>query len=71
MKYGRLIRVSSGRGDPNAVVYVVAEYDPARAIEVIRAHHAATAGLQIKDLGRVTDVLLSALNLKEGEFART
>jgi hypothetical protein len=52
------------------VVYVVAEFDPARAIELIRAKVAGPDD-EVEDLGRVTDVLLGALGLKEGEFVRT
>jgi hypothetical protein len=70
MKFGRLIRVGELRNDPNAVVYVVAEFDPARAIELIRAKVAGPDD-EVEDLGRVTDVLLGALGLKEGEFVRT
>jgi acylphosphatase len=70
MKFGRLIRVGKIRNDPHGEVYVVAEFDAARAVELIRAKLAGP-GDEIEDLGRVTDVLLTALNLKEGEFART
>ena len=70
MKFGRLIRVSKLRADPNAVIYVVAEFDPARAVDLIRKK-IAVSGDEIEDLGRASDGLLTTLNLKEGEFAHT
>lgn len=69
MHNGRLIRVSKFRGDPHAVVYVVALYNAAEAIELIRAQ-AAFPGDEVEDLGRVTDTLLSVLKLGTGQFMR-
>jgi len=69
MRFGRLIRVKSRRGDPDARVYVVAEPEPSRAIEIIKK-----AGLgrdDFEDLGRVTDTLLNTLGLQPGQFVRT
>jgi hypothetical protein len=69
MGFGRLICVENRRGDPSAVVYVVAEPDPAKAIDIIKA-----AGLghdaEFEDLGQVTEALLKALALQPGQFAR-
>jgi hypothetical protein len=36
MRFGRLIRLRSRRGDPEATVYVVAEAEPAKALEILR-----------------------------------
>ena len=65
--------INSGQefpGDPDAVVYVVAEPDPLRAVQILK-----TAGLasfaDIEDLGRVSDALLKALALEPGQFRRT
>lgn len=70
MHNGRLIRVSKYRNDPEAVVYVVALYDSAKAIALIR-EQAAAPGDEIEDLGRVTDDLLTVLKLGTGQFMRT
>ena len=69
MHGGRLVRVTKGPGDPCTVAYIVALADPAKAIALIRAH-AATAGDEIQDLGRVSDALLVTLNLGTGQFKR-
>ncbi len=69
MGYGRLIRVSKRRGDPNAVAYVVAVPDPAKAIDLIR-NEVGTLDDEVDDLGRVSDALLNALNLASGKFRR-
>ena len=69
MGYGRLIRVKNRRGDPNATVYVTAEENAAKAIDLIKA-----AGIghddEFEDLGRVTEHLLKALALAPGKFIR-
>jgi hypothetical protein len=70
MKFGRLIRVGQHRSDQDAVIFVVAEPDPARALDLIR-DNVAEAGDDVEDLGRVTSTLLDALTLKAGEFHRT
>jgi len=69
MHYGRLIRVSKYRGDPHAVACIVAVADPAKAIELIRTQ-AATPDDEIEDFGRVSDALLTALNLGTAQFMR-
>jgi hypothetical protein len=69
MRFGRMIRVKDRRGDPEARVYVVAEPDASKAIDIIKG-----AGLgrdDIEDLGRVTDTLLKTLGLQPGQFVRT
>jgi hypothetical protein len=53
----------------DAVVYIVAEPDAARALDLIQ-ENVAEAGDDVDDLGRVTSALLDALNLKQGEFHR-
>jgi hypothetical protein len=70
MKFGRLIRVSKHRSDQTAVVYVVAEPEPDKAIAIVRKQ-AGNPGDDVEDLGRVTDTLLSALNLSPGQCIRT
>jgi hypothetical protein len=71
MGFGRLIRVKSWRVHPaDAVIYIVAESDPAKALDILK-----TAGLgheaDLEDAGRVSESLLNALALKPGQFART
>jgi hypothetical protein len=68
MGFGRLIRVGSWRGDPEAAIYVVAE---AKAIDIIKVGGTADDGDDFEDLGRVSDTLLSALSLQPGQFTRT
>jgi hypothetical protein len=70
---GRLIiiRVGSWRGDPEAAIYVVAEADPTKAIDIIKVGGTADDGDDFEDLGRVSDTLLSALSLQPGQFTRT
>jgi hypothetical protein len=70
MRFGRMIRIKNRRGDPDAVVYVVAEPDPAKAAAILTAAGAGQ-GDDIEDLGRVTDTLLGALALQPGQFVRT
>jgi hypothetical protein len=69
MTFGRLLRIGTHRGDPHAVVYVVAESDAEKATEIVR-NGEAKAGHEIEDLGRVSAELLVALNLKDGEYTR-
>jgi hypothetical protein len=69
MKFGRLIKVGRFRGDPEAVIYVVAEADPVAAMDLVRVK--AEAAHDLEDLGRVTSALLEALNLPPGGMART
>jgi hypothetical protein len=47
-----MIRVKNRRGDPDAVVYVVAEPDPVKAAHILKAAGAGQ-GDDIEDLGRV------------------
>jgi hypothetical protein len=70
MLYGRMIRVKNRRGDPNAVVYVVAESDLAKAVDILKAAGVGI-GDDFEDLGRVTEALLGTLALQEGQFVRT
>jgi len=66
---GRLIRVSRYRGDPQMVAYIVAVANPAEAIDLIRSK-VATLEDEVEDLGRVSNALLNALNLRSGDFIR-
>ena len=68
--FGRLVRVRAHRGDPEATIYVVAEPEAEKAIDILKvalahSHH------DYEDLGRVSDTLLNALSLQPGLFART
>ena len=64
MGFGRLIRVGSWRGDPEAAIYVMAEADPTKAIDIIKVGGTADDGDDFEDLGRVSGTLLSALSLQ-------
>jgi hypothetical protein len=70
MGFGRMIRVSSRRGDPSATTYVVAEPDAAKAIDILKAVIVGSVD-EYEDLGRVTDQLLRVLNLAPGQFIRS
>jgi hypothetical protein len=65
--FGRLVRV--GNRDVGTV-YVVAESDPAKAIEIIR-NNVGGPHVELEDLGRVNASLLKALSLQSGQFIRT
>lgn len=67
MAPGRLIRVSKYRGDSEAVSYLVAVPDKAKAIELITSQ-AASAGDDVEDLGRVSEALITAMHLPPGHF---
>jgi hypothetical protein len=69
MGFGRLVRISNGRGDPNALIYVVAVADPKEAVDIVQKRFGPA--VESEDLGRVTDALLTALGLKPGEIAKT
>jgi integrase len=69
MGYGRLIRVSKHQGDQSAIAYIVAASDSVLAMDLIRAKVAGPDD-HVEDLGRVSDALLSALQLRSGEFVR-
>jgi hypothetical protein len=70
MGFGRLIRVRAHRRDPQATIYVVAEPDVEKAIDILKAALPRTDA-DFEDVGRVTDQLLKALSLQPGMFART
>lgn len=70
MLFGRLIRVRTHRRDQNATIYVVAEADPKRAIDILKLALVRPAD-EYEDLGRVSDTLLKALSLSPGQVART
>jgi hypothetical protein len=67
--FGRLIRLGNRRIGPD-LVYVVAEIEPVKALEIIR-QNVAGPHVELEDLGRVSAKLLDALGLKPGEFTRT
>ena len=66
MGYGRLIRVSRYRGDPNAVAYIVAVSGILGAREIVR-RKIGVSGSDIHDLGHVSDAEIKALNLMPGD----
>jgi hypothetical protein len=70
MLFGRLIKVSKFRSDPEAAIYAVAEADPEKAIRLVKLKLPG-GGWECEDVGRVTAALLTALNLKPGEVAKT
>jgi hypothetical protein len=70
MMFGRLIRVRAHRRDPEATIYVVAEAEVEKAIDVLKIALARPYD-EYEDLGRVTDILLNTLGLQPGKFART
>jgi hypothetical protein len=70
MMFGRMIRVRVHRHDPAAVIYVVAEAEVEKAINILRTALVRPLD-EYEDLGRVSDTLLNALRLQPGQFART
>jgi hypothetical protein len=70
MGFGRLIRVRAHRRDPQATIYVVAEPDVEKAIDILKTA-LPRSDADFEDVGRVTDQLLKALSLQPGMFART
>ena len=70
MSFGRLVRVGEHRGDPNAVIYVVAEADAAQAMRLVKAKLERFGG-DVEDLGRVSGTLLTALGLHPGDITKT
>jgi recombination endonuclease VII len=64
--FGRLIRVGNQRSGSDTV-YVVAEADPVKAAEIIRANVAGPNG-ELEDLGRASAKLLETLALRPGQF---
>lgn len=69
-EFGRLIRVTGYRGDENAIGYLVAVSDAAKAIELLRSKLGASTD-QLEDGGPVSGDLIKALGILPGEFIRT
>jgi hypothetical protein len=65
--YGRLVRVRCGESRAAFAAYIVAEPDPAKAIDRIRTKVAGPADA-VEDLGRVSEALLAALQVAPGDF---
>jgi hypothetical protein len=65
----RLVRKCAYRGDPHAMIYVVAVADADQAVTIIR-NKAANPSDIVQDLGRISGPLVQALNLVQGEFMR-
>jgi hypothetical protein len=70
MMFGRLIRVRAHRRDPESTIYVVAEAEAEKAIDILKIALARPAD-EYQDLGRVKDTLLNTLALQPGQFVRT
>jgi hypothetical protein len=70
MEGGRLIRVGRFSGDTRGVAYIVALADPVAAVELI-TRTIADPKEHVEDLGRVSEALLRAMDLKIGGFARS
>ena len=68
MTAGRLIRVRAHRSDTEATIYVVAEAEFERAIDILKIALARPDD-EYEDLGRATDALLNSLRLQVGQFA--
>jgi hypothetical protein len=68
--FGRLVRVRTHRGDREATLYIVAEPEAEKAIDLLKIALARSYH-DYEDLGRVTDGLLKALALEPGTFTRT
>jgi hypothetical protein len=68
--FGRLVRVRTHRGDPESTLYIVAEPEAERAIDILKVALARSYH-EYEDLGRVTVALLNALSLQPGTFIRT
>jgi hypothetical protein len=66
---GRLIRVRAHRSDTEATIYVVAEAEFEKAVDILKIALARPYD-EYEDLGRATDALLNALGLQLGQFAR-
>lgn len=65
--YGRLVRVRCGENRASLAAYIVAEPDPAKAVDRIRSKVAGPADA-VEDLGRVSEALLAALQVAPGDF---
>jgi hypothetical protein len=70
MGFGRLIRVGNRRGGAKTTVYVVAEAEPGKAIDILKLGVSGPFD-EYEDLGRVSEKLLVALDLQPGQFSRT
>ena len=70
MGFGRLIRVRAHRRDAQATIYVVAEAEVDKAIDILKIA-LARSNYEYEDLGRVTETLLNAIGLQPGQFTRT
>jgi hypothetical protein len=68
--FGRLIRIRTHRSDADATIYVVAEAEVDKAIAILQ-RAISQPNSEYKDLGRVSDTLLTALSLQSGQFTRT
>ena len=66
---GRLIRVQAYRGDPEGIIYAVAEPTIDKAIDILKTALSRPSD-EYEDLGQVMDNLLNALSLKPGTFTR-
>jgi len=66
--FGRLVRVRTHRGDPEPTLYIVAEPEAERAIDIVKVALARSYH-DYEDLG--TDALLGALSLRPGTFTQT
>ena len=69
MALGRLIRVRKYRSDMDAAIYVVATAERDKAVGILR-NGLSRPDDEYEDLGRVSDTLMTALNLKPGEFSK-
>ena len=69
MEPGRLIRVRAYRADPEATIYVVAEPDVEKAINILKTALVRPSD-EYEDLGRVSAALLNTLSLQPGMFLR-
>jgi hypothetical protein len=69
MRFGRLIRVARRPLDPHGTLYVVAEPDPDKAVDLLKNALTDPDG-EFEDLGRITEDLLDALQLESGTFTR-
>lgn len=69
MGYGRIVKLTTQTATgSDAVMYIVAEQDPAKAESIVRAK--APIGATVEAVGRASEHLLAALGLAPGEFKR-
>jgi hypothetical protein len=68
--FGRLIRVRAHRSDPDATIYVVADPEADKAIDILKTVLTRPDD-DYEDLGRVSDSLIDDLSLRPGMFTRT